>query len=63
MAQLDVGPTGDQAIVGLTPEGWALLHYYEIFSMVILSLLLVQEGHLSVSGKRMCTKLVNSLED
>ena len=35
----------------------------EIFSMVILSLLLIQEGQLSVSGKRMCTILVNHLED
>ena len=29
----------------------------EIFSMVILSLPLIQEGQLSVSGKRMCTIL------
>ena len=36
---------------------------HEIFSMVILSLWLIQEGHLSVSGKRMCTILVNRLED
>ena len=36
---------------------------HEIFSMVILSLLLIQEGQLSVSGERMCTILVNSLED
>ena len=36
---------------------------YEIFSTVILSLLLIQEGQLSVSGKRMCTILVNGLED
>ena len=36
---------------------------YEIFSMVILSLLLIQEGQLSVSGERMCTILVNHLED
>ena len=35
----------------------------EIFSMVILSLPLIQEGQLSVSGKRMCTTLVNRLED
>ena len=28
---------------------------HEIFSTVILSLLLIQEGQLSVSGKRMCT--------
>ena len=34
---------------------------HEIFSMVILSLPLIQEGQLSVSG--MCTILVNHLED
>ena len=33
------------------------------FSMVILSLPLIQEGQLSVSGERMCTVLVNRLED
>ena len=31
----------------------------EIFSTVILSLPLIQEGQLSVSGERMCTILVN----
>ena len=36
---------------------------HEIFSTVILSLPLIQEGQLSVSGKRMCTILVNCLED
>ena len=36
---------------------------HEIFSTVNLSLLLIQEGQLSVSGKRMCTILVNRLED
>ena len=36
---------------------------HEIFSTVIPSLLLIQEGQLSVSGKRMCTILVNHLED
>ena len=35
----------------------------EIFSMVILSLPQIQEGQLSVSGERMCTILVNHLED
>ena len=34
----------------------------EIFSTVILSLPLIQEGQLSVSGERMCTILVNGLE-
>ena len=36
---------------------------HEIFSMVILSLPLIQEGQLSVSGERMCTVMVNRLED
>ena len=36
---------------------------HEIFSTFILSLLLIQEGQLSVSGKRMYTILVNRLED
>ena len=35
----------------------------EIFSAVILSLLLIQEELMSVSGERMCTILVNRLED
>ena len=34
-----------------------------IFSMVILSLPLIQEGQLSASGERMCTILVNRLEN
>ena len=33
------------------------------WSTVILSLPLIQEGQLSVSGERMCTILVNRLED
>ena len=36
---------------------------HEIFSTVILSFPLIQEGQLSVSGERMCTILVNHLED
>ena len=35
----------------------------EIFSTVILSLPLIQEGQLSFSGGRMCTILINRLED
>ena len=34
---------------------------HDIFSTVILSLLLIQEGKLSVSGERMCTILVRGL--
>ena len=36
---------------------------HEILSTVILSLPLIQEGQLSVCGERMCTVLVNPLED
>ena len=36
---------------------------HEIFSTIILSLPLIQEGQLSVSGERMCTLLVNRLQD
>ena len=66
MAQLDVCPTGDQEVAGLTLAG--RLHSFleidrEIFSLVILSFLLIQEGQLSVSGERMCTVLVNRKED
>ena len=40
------------------PPGWQhsfMEIFHEIFCMVILSLPLIQEGQLSVSGKRMCT--------
>ena len=36
---------------------------HEILSIVILFLQLIQEGQLSVSGERVCTILVNNLED
>ena len=36
---------------------------HEIYSTVILSLPLIQEGQLSVSGERMYTILVDGLED
>ena len=36
---------------------------HEIFSTVILSLPLIQERQLSVSGKRICTILINCLKD
>ena len=47
VAQLGARPIGD----------------HEIFSTVILSLPLIQEGQLSVSGERMCTILVHHLEN
>ena len=60
-------PTGDQEVAGSTPIevgnilSWRLI--MKFFSTVILSLPLIQEGQLSVSGERMCTILVNRLED
>ena len=67
VAQLDVRLTGDQDIVGSTPAEVGNILFveidHEIFSTVILSLPLIQGGQLSVSGERMCTILVNRLED
>ena len=66
VAQLDRRPTEDQEAVGLTHAGSANSFVdidHEIFSTVIRSLLLIQEGQLSVSGERMCTILFNRLED
>ena len=66
VVQLDVHPTGDQEVAGSTPAkvssilSWRLIMKY---FLVILSLPLIQEGQLSVSGKRMCTILVKRLED
>ena len=64
--QLDVHPTGDQEVASSTPPGSHLSLveiYHELFSMVNLAFQLIQEGQLSVSGERMCTILVNGLED
>ena len=52
VAQLDARPTGDQEVAGSTPRrvgnilSWKFDH--EIFSTVILSLPLIQEGQLAV---------------
>ena len=54
-------PTGDQEVAGRQHSFVEIDH--EIFSTVILSLPLIQEGQLLVSGERMCTILVNRLED
>ena len=62
-------PTGDQEVAGSTVQPrQGRQHSFveidrEIFSTVILSLPLIQEGQLSVSGERMCIILVNCLED
>ena len=56
VAHLDVYLIDDLAVTGSTPMGLAI---FFPFSTVILSLLLIQEGQLSVSGERMCTMLAN----
>ena len=67
VAQFDAPSDWRPGGCGFNPrQGWQ--HSFEeidheIFSMVILSLPLIQEGQLSVSGERMCTILVNRLED
>ena len=52
VAQLDVRPTGDQE--GRYHSSVEIDH--EIFSAVILFLLLIQEVQLSVSGKKECAQ-------
>ena len=57
LAQLDAGST---------PPGWQhsfMENDHEIFSTVLLSLPLNQEGQLLASGERMYTILVNRIED
>ena len=67
MAQLNARPTGDQEVASSTLPGSGNIHSWrfdrEIFSTVILSLPLIQEGQLSVSGERICTILINRFED
>ena len=67
VAQLDAPSDWRPGGRGFNPR-WGRQHSFveidhEIFSTVILSLPLTQEGQLSVSGKRMCTILVNRFED
>ena len=62
MAQLDARPTGYQEVVDSTPV-WLASFFVEIDHEVILSLPLIHKGQLSLSGERMCTILINRLED
>ena len=56
--------TGDQEVAGSTPaEVGKILSWRLIMKYFLRSFSLIQEGQLSVSGERMCTKLVNRLED
>ena len=67
MAQLDALSDWRPGSYGFNPRRGRQHSFmeidHEIFSMVILSLPLIQEGQLSVSGERICTKLVIRLED
>ena len=67
LAHLDVPPDWRQGGRGFNPCRGRQHSFVEIdneiFSMVILSLPLIQEGQLSVSGEGMGTILVNRLED
>ena len=56
-------PTGDQFNPRRSRQYSFVEIDHEIFSTVILSLPVIQDGQLSVSGERICTILVNRLED
>ena len=57
VAQWDVRQNGDQEVTGSIPAGSATFFPEDwssnIFYTVILPLLLIQEGQLSVSGKKL----------
>ena len=67
VAQLDARPTQVIRRMQVPPQLGRQHSFveidHEIFPTVILSLSLIQGGQLSVSGERMCTMLVNCLED
>ena len=67
VAQLDAPSDWRQEVVGFNPSRGRQHSFveidHEIFSTVILSLPLIQEGQLSVSGERMCAILLSRLED
>ena len=67
VAQLDAPSNWRPGGRGFNPRrGWQHSFVeidYEMFSTVILSLPLIQEGQFLVSGERMCTILVNRFED
>ena len=60
MAQSGACRTSDQEVASSIPIGAGNILFlgfsdHEVYSMVNLYLLLIQEGQLSVSGQRMCT--------
>ena len=59
MAQLDTHRTGDQEVAFNPCQVWQHSFVevdHEIFSTVILSFQLIQEGQLSVSSERTCAQ-------
>ena len=63
MTPSDARTTGDQEVADSCRQHSFLEIDQEMFSTVILSLPLIQEGQLLVIGERMYTILVNRLED
>ena len=64
MPQLDACPTGDQEVADSTPtRSTTFFHKDWIMKYFLCHSLLIQEEQLSVWGERMCTILVNRLED
>ena len=66
VAQLDAHPISDRRLPVRSSPGRQhsfVFIDHEILSTVFLSLPLIQEGQLSVSGERMRTMLVNHLKD
>ena len=59
MTRLDARPTGDQGVGDSIPAGSATF----FLGVMVPTVPLIQEGQVSVSGERMCTILVNRLED
>ena len=61
MAQFDARPTGDQEVSGSIPTGSATFFRGDLIMKHFLQS--IQEGQLLVPGEKMCTILVNRLED
>ena len=65
MAQSNAGLTSDQKFAVRSPPAIFFVEIgHEIFPVIIFSLPLIQEEHLSVSGERVCTSaVIHHIED
>ena len=66
MVQLVAHPIGDHEVAGSIPAGSATFFHRDLIMQYVLwflTLSLILEGELLVSGERMCTLLVNGLVD